>query len=99
MCVVRYTQLENWKERRQDKKTEEYWERKAAKGPLNNWQEYQREWNFIEIDYNHQPSNNGLDPVNPAFAYDKKLAKFLKAKECLIIDGGIVSESIIYLEK
>ncbi len=67
--------MDGWKQRRQDKKTEAYWIRNP---PTNGWQEYQKEWNFIEIDYSDAPSNNGLDLGNPAFAFDKKLARFVK---------------------
>lgn len=77
-----YVVLEDWKHRRQDKKTEIYWERNP---PTNSWEEYQKEWNFREIDYNHEPSNNGLDVGNTAFAFDKKLVKFIRRKSCIII--------------
>src|SRR6266576_5468153 len=79
-----YASLENWKRRRQDKKTELYWEHNP---PTNSWQEYQKEWNFKETDYNSEPSNNGLDLSNPAFAFDKKLIKFIKHKSCIIVNS------------
>lgn len=83
-----YTNLENWKTRRKDKKTELYWINYEKKhGKLNNYEEYQKEWNFRETDYDHQPSNNGLDLMNPGFAYDKKLLKYMRIKSCLIVDG------------
>jgi len=78
--LIHFATLENWKTRRQDKKTEGYWDRKAAEGPLSCNQEYQREWNFIEKDYGEAPSNNGLDLGNPGFAFDTKLAKYLVNK-------------------
>lgn len=68
--------LRGWKQRRQDRKTELFWKNNP---PKNSWEEYQREWNFREIDYNHEPSNNGLDLANPAFAFDKKLTKYICA--------------------
>lgn len=74
------TLLPGWKKRRQDTRTEEHWRKKEAKGPLNVWELYQKEWNFIEVEYDHQPSNNGLDLGNPAFAFDKKLAKYVKTR-------------------
>lgn len=80
-----FVNLENWKQRRQDKKMELYWERvEKEQGYLTPYQEYQKEWNFRESDYNHEPSNNGLDPANPAFAFDKKLTKFLRHMSCVI---------------
>lgn len=92
MIRTYYTNLEKWKQRRKDRKTELYWERNP---PRNGWEEYQKEWNFKEIDYNHEPSNNGLDIINPAFAFDKKLAKFLRRKSCIIINERL--EDINYV--
>lgn len=66
--------LRNWKQRRQDKKTEEHWVRNP---PTNGWQEYQKEWNFIETEYNDRPSSNGLDLGNPGFAFETKFVKYL----------------------
>lgn len=68
----------DWKKKRIDKKTENYWNNRES---LNLWEEYQKEWNFIETDYDYQPSNNGLALGNPAFAFDKKLAKFVITEE------------------
>lgn len=76
-----YTTLDGWKTRRKDKKTEKYWELKELKGPLNGFEKYQKHWNFIEAEYNYRPSNNGLDLGNPSFAFETKLAKYLKIKE------------------
>lgn len=73
--------LEDWKERRKDKKTEEHWNRIAAERPLYEFEEYQREWNFIEVDYGERPSNNGLDFCNPGFAFTTNLAKYIVIKE------------------
>lgn len=91
MNNVNYSNLEGWRHRRIDKRTENYWNRIAEERPLNSFEEHQREWNFREIEYNHEPSNNGLDMYNPAFAFDKKLVKFLRCKECDIIDGHVVN--------
>ena len=68
------TLKDGWKHRRQDKKTEIYWK---LNPPKNGWEEYQKRWNFREIDYDYQPSNNGLDLGNPAFAFDKKLTRYI----------------------
>jgi hypothetical protein len=72
------TLIESWKERRKDKKTEAHWKFKEAKCPLNSFEEYQKRWNFIEVNYSERPSNNGLDLANPAFAFSTKLAKWIK---------------------
>lgn len=62
--------LYNWKKRRNDKRTEKYWENLETKqGSLNDWQKYQKRWNFIETDYDTAPYNNGLSIGNPAFAF------------------------------
>lgn len=74
---MQYAHLENWKQRRNDRKTEQYWKNNP---PKNSWQEYQKDWNFRETDYNDAPSNNELDPANPAFAFDKKLVKYITIK-------------------
>lgn len=74
---------EDWKKKRIDKKTENYWRTIESKRNLNSWEEYQKKWNFKETDYDYQPSNNGLDMANPAFAFDKKLAKFVITEEKL----------------
>lgn len=96
--VIRYSQLENWKTRRTDKKTEAHWDRIAAERKLNSYEEYQRKWNFIETDYNDTPSNNGFPLGSPAFAFHTSLVKYLKQKECVIIDGRVIEESIRYCE-
>jgi len=78
LCILRInmpTLIDGWKRRRQDKKTEVYWKRNP---PQNEWEEYQKKWNFKETDYDYQPSNNGLDLGNPAFAFDKKLVRYIK---------------------
>lgn len=67
--------LRNWKTRREDKRTEEFWRRRE---PLNNYQQYQQKWNFIETEYSERPSNNGLDLANPAFAFTTNLVKYLQ---------------------
>lgn len=81
---VRYLNLENWKQVRKDKNTEQYWINNPTE---NSFEEYQKKWNFREVDYNHEPSNNGLDVGNPAFAFDKKLVKYTRLKSCVIVDG------------
>lgn len=87
---TRYSNLENWEHRRQDKKTELYWINKSKEHPLSSHELHQQKWNFREIDYNSEPSNNGLDLGNPGFAFDKKLIKFLRHKSCVIINGKIL---------
>jgi hypothetical protein len=64
-----------WRQRRADRKTEMHWARLAAERLLSLYERFQQEWNFIEVQYAYQPSNNGLDYCNPAFAFDKKLAR------------------------
>ncbi len=67
-------ELVGWKTKRADKRAENHW---ATRPITNGWQEYQREWNFIETDYSDRPSNNGLDLMNPGFAFTTNLAKYL----------------------
>lgn len=86
---VYYSSLENWKTRRQDKKTELYWDNIAAERPLNSWEEYQRKWNFRETDYEATPGKIGYNYGDPAFVYETKLVKYLRHKSCLIVDGKI----------
>ncbi len=73
--------LVGWKERRSDARAQQHWDRIASERPLRPWERFQRRWNFIETDYSYRPSNNGLDPANPAFAFATKLAKHIKIKE------------------
>lgn len=73
--IIRHAALRNWKQRRNDKKTEVYWERNS---PTSTWEEYQKEWNFIETDYSSTPSNNGYDTAHPAFAFETKLQKHIQ---------------------
>lgn len=68
--------LRNWKTKRQDKKTELHWKLLEQTRPLDSFEKYQKEWNFIEADYNFKPSNNGLDYANPGFAFETKLMKY-----------------------
>lgn len=75
---VKHACLVNWKQKRNDKKTEQFWERNP---PVNNWEEYQKKWNFIESDYNDRPSNNGYDLAHPAFAFETKLQKYIVIKD------------------
>jgi hypothetical protein len=85
--LIRTMSLRNWKHRRIDKKTEEYWKKREEKhGELNPYEQYQKEWNFIETDYNDRPSNNGLDLAHPKFAFETKLAKYLVPVEVEIGD-------------
>lgn len=69
--------LENWKTRRNDRRAENHWKNIEAKRPLNSFEQYQKDWNFIETDYSERPSNNGLDLGNPGFAFTTNLAKFI----------------------
>ena len=69
-----------WKHRRQDRKTELFWKNNP---PRNGQEEYQKKWNFIETDYDHEPSNNGFDLSSPAFAFDKKLVRYIKVENKL----------------
>ena len=69
--------LRDWKKRRSDKRTENYWKTEELQGKLNSWQEYQKEWNFIEVEYNDTSSNNRLDLMNPGFAFTTNLVKYL----------------------
>jgi len=69
--------LVDWKERRKDKRTENHWKKIEEQRKLNSFEEYQKEWNFIETEYSERPSNNGLDRGNPGFAFHTKLAKYL----------------------
>ena len=69
--------LRNWKQRRNDSRVKRHWDRIAENRELNGFEQYQREWNFIETDYSDRPSNNGLDPANPSFAFSTKLAKYI----------------------
>ena len=71
-------ELYNWKTRRKDKKTEEYWKSIEKERKLNNHEEYQKEWNFIEKDYGERPNSNGLDLMNPKFAFTTNLIKYMK---------------------
>lgn len=86
---VYYSSLEDWKQRREDKKTEKYWELQEADHVLSPYEEYQKKWNFRESEYGERPSNNGLGLGNPAFAFDTKLAKYIRLKSCEIVDGKI----------
>ena len=81
MTTVAHACLVGWKERRQDRSAENHWKAIETRRSLNRWQQYQKDWNFIEDRYGPEPSNNGLDPANPAFAYDTKLAKFIVVKQ------------------
>lgn len=69
--------LVDWKQRRTNKRVENYWKNIKQRRSLNNFEQYQKEWNFIEIEYGIRPSNNGLDFANPAFAFTTNLAKYL----------------------
>lgn len=77
---INYATLENWKERRNDKRVENHWKDIQSKRKLNSWEKYQQEWNFIETEYSERPSNNGLDLANPNFAFTTNLAKYLVFK-------------------
>lgn len=68
------TLIEGWKRKRDDKRAKLHWERKP---PRNGWEEYQKEWNFIETDYGERPSSNGLDLMNPGFAFHTSLVKYI----------------------
>lgn len=70
--------LVDWRKRRNDRRTEAYWRRISEQRELNSFERYQIKWNFTETDYGHTLSNNGLDMANPGFAYDTKLAKYLR---------------------
>lgn len=75
---VKHACLVDWKRRRTDLKTEVYWNKRID--TLSTYEEYQKKWNFVEKDYSYEPSNNGLDLANPAFAFDKKLVKFIEVR-------------------
>lgn len=77
---ITYTTLVGWKMRRKDKRVEQHWAKIKSQRPLSSYEEYQRDWNFIESEYGDRPSNNGLDTANPSFAYMSHLAKDLVAR-------------------
>ena len=86
--IVNYISLEMPKTRRQDKRTERYWENNP---PTNSWKEYQKEWNFIETEYDAETlMSNGLDMGNPGFAWKTKYVKYLRHKKAEIKDGKII---------
>lgn len=90
---VHFVSLENWRTRRIDKKVELYWAkvRKDQGGELSSYQEYQETWNFRESDYHSSiPSNNGLDFINPAFAFTTNLTKYIRHMSCVIVDGSLI---------
>lgn len=68
---------DGWKQKRKDKRTEQYWKRQMTERLLSDYEQYQCDCNFIEIDYGERPSNNGLDLCNPAFAFHTSLAKWI----------------------
>lgn len=70
--------LVGWKTRNLSKRVENYWKSIRMNRPLTNYEKYQKEFNFIEIEYGERPSNNGLDICNPSFVFSTKLAKYLK---------------------
>lgn len=83
-----FSTLENWKTRRQDPKMELHWKKvEEDQGGLNGWQEYQKEWNFRETDYEATPGKIGYNYGDPAFVFETKLVKYLRHKSCLIVDG------------
>jgi len=61
---------------------------------LEGWQD--KDPPYPESYYGHRPSNNGLDPANPGFAFHTKLMKFARLKSCEIVDGKIDPKSIRY---
>lgn len=71
-------ELYNWKKRRSDPRVENYWKKIASQRKLNGHEEYQQKWNFIETEYGHRPSSNGLDLMNPGFAFHTSLVKYMK---------------------
>lgn len=85
---ISFASLEHWKEWRGDKRTERYWLNVEAARPLTHYKQYQKDWNFIEIEYSERPSNNGLDPANPGFVYTTNMAKFIIVKTISIADAG-----------
>lgn len=88
--MVSYMHLVGWKSRRQDKRTEEYWRKKELEGLLNDWQLYQKEWNFIETEYGIEDMGNGYTRDSPAFAYQTKYVKYLVHKKARIKNGKII---------
>lgn len=72
-----FVELVGWRTRNQSERVENYWSTLAEQRELTPYEKYQREWNFIETEYSERPSNNGLDLMNPGFAYSTKLAKFI----------------------
>lgn len=90
VIVTQHAALVDWKSRRSDRKTEEYWRRLEATKPLSDYEKYQQEWNFKETDYSDTPSNNGLDPINPSFAWTTSLAKHIEIVDVYIKNGNII---------
>jgi hypothetical protein len=82
---VKFIALQDWQTRRNDKRVENYWRGCDSPDP------FQQHWNFIEHEYNDKTSNNGLDLMNPGFAFTTNLAKYLVPMECDIIDGQITN--------
>lgn len=78
MCRGFPTLDPSWRQRRICKFTENYWNTEADKHPLSSFEQYQREWNFIETLYDEAPSNNGLDCANAAFCYSKDIFKYVR---------------------
>ena len=85
---IKFMALQHWKTRRNDKRVENYWQQLDFLKP---GEQYQRDWNFIEYEYNDKTSNNGLDLMNPGFAFTTNLAKYLVPLECDILNGEITN--------